>query len=370
MKTLLFGLAWCFVFWLVPAGASDEVLPQKFRVATYNLFRFSGNSKGTNAPGIDPSPKEQEARDAIAHVLKRVNPDILVVQEIGDKRWLENLRRDLEAVGVVYPAENCEFVFGNDRHNHLAVLAKYPWKSASWNVRGDFLTRGFISSRFKMQDGEDFYVFPVHLKSQIGTKTDPKCTKRRSRELLVLRSLISQGVPAELHERRDFFAGMIKIFEQYGVPFEKKTEFDGRDLTTEYWERPASTPELFVILGDFNTPPDAPEIKIFREKQLFAVPVEAVPAVMRKTADLSTDEGRRRNPRLDNFSYVIKYAYSPNKNLRERNIAEMCGQLDQIFLSPQAFKRRKNTPAIICNYDYSWLGSDHRCLYIDFDFSE
>mgnify|MGYP002672256341 FL=1 len=368
MNKILLCLICFLLSFVVPAGAAEKVLPEKFRVATYNLLRFSGNSKGTHKGGIDPAPKEREARDAIAAVLKEVNPDILVVQEIGDERWLENLRQDLAAVGLTFLQENCQYVFGNDRFNHLAVLSKYPCETEMWNVRGDFLTRGFISSKFKLKNGEPFYVFNVHLKSQISNDDDPKSFKRRSREILVLRSLIEFGVPKNLQERKDFFAGTTKQFVEYGIAG-AKSDYANNKLKTNYWEREKITPQNFVILGDFNTPENAPELA-FLSKDNFSKRVPAVPAIVNKNCDLKTEVGRFRNPELDKFTYVIKYAYSPKKNLRERNIADYCAQLDQIFVSPNVYKTAARVPATIANYDEAWVGSDHRCVFIDFDFSK
>jgi endonuclease/exonuclease/phosphatase family metal-dependent hydrolase len=148
------------------------------------------------AKEIPPEQQNQRIREA-ADVLRPINPDIILLQEVRD---YEACARLGEAIAPgVYHVALCSafrepFQSGLGKQQ-VAILSKYqaqaawsePWKS----INGVDPPRGFAFAWFKIGN-EDVGVYSVHLKSNLITRGDKEAetaTNIRKREVAITQLL-------------------------------------------------------------------------------------------------------------------------------------------------------------------------------------
>jgi endonuclease/exonuclease/phosphatase family metal-dependent hydrolase len=151
-------------------GGSTE--PAKVQITTWNLqWVPSGSAK--EAP---PEQQDQRIKEA-ANVLRPINPDIILLQEVRD---YDACTRLSEAIAPgIYHVAICS-AFKEPFHSGLgkqqvAILSKYhaqaawsePWKS----MNGVDPPTGFAFAWFKIGN-QDVGVYSVHLKSNLITHGD------------------------------------------------------------------------------------------------------------------------------------------------------------------------------------------------------
>jgi endonuclease/exonuclease/phosphatase family metal-dependent hydrolase len=151
-------------------GESPE--PTKVRVTTWNLEWFP------NGSAHDATPEVQAERiAAAADVLRPINPDIILLQEVRD---YEACARLGEAIAPrTYHVAICSafkepFQSGLGKQQ-VAILSKYQ-AQAAWAERWKSMSgvdppRGFAFAWFKIGN-EDIGVYSVHLKSNLITHGD------------------------------------------------------------------------------------------------------------------------------------------------------------------------------------------------------
>src|SRR5262245_3168459 len=93
-------------------------------IATYNLENYGPADRMTEAGFRKDYPKPEIEKRALRTVIRGLGADVLVVQEMGTKPHLDELRRDLKSEGCDYPF--AELAFASDADRHLAVLSKRP----------------------------------------------------------------------------------------------------------------------------------------------------------------------------------------------------------------------------------------------------
>ena len=171
-------------------GESPE--PTKVRITTWNLEWFP------NGSAHDATPEEQAQRiAAAADVLRPINPDIILLQEVRDYDACARLGEAI-APGMYHVAicsafkEPFQSGLGKQQ---VAILSKYqaqaawsePWKS----MNGVDPPRGFAFAWFKIGN-EDIGVYSVHLKSNLITHGDREAETAkniRKREVAVAQLL-------------------------------------------------------------------------------------------------------------------------------------------------------------------------------------
>jgi endonuclease/exonuclease/phosphatase family metal-dependent hydrolase len=151
-------------------GESPE--QTKIRITTWNLEWFP------NGSAHDAPPEVQAQRiAAAADVLRPINPDIILLQEVRDYEACSRLGEAI-ASGMYHVAicsafkEPFQSGLGKQQ---VAILSKYqaqaawsePWKS----MNGVDPPRGFAFAWFKIGD-QDIGVYSVHLKSNLITHGD------------------------------------------------------------------------------------------------------------------------------------------------------------------------------------------------------
>ena len=174
------------------------------RVTTWNLEWFPNGSPK------DALPEEQARRiNGAAEVLRRLNPDVLLLQEVRD---YDSCSRLAEAIAPkTYQVAICSafkepFQSGFGRQQ-VAILAKYPaqaaWAERWKSMEGIDPPRGFVFAWFKI-GGSDLGVYSVHLKSNLiirGNKKEAAAKNIRKREVAAhqlvehLKSVVATAIP-------------------------------------------------------------------------------------------------------------------------------------------------------------------------------
>ena len=120
MKRTLLAL---FVFFLVGSGLGQSSQPAKIRITTWNLEWFPNGSPH------DATPEKQAQRiEAAADVLKKLDPDILLLQEMRDYDACARLGEAIQP--SAYQVAICSAFTGAKQQE--AIVAKIP-AQAAWS---------------------------------------------------------------------------------------------------------------------------------------------------------------------------------------------------------------------------------------------
>lgn len=169
--------------------------PPTFTVGTYNLENY------LDAPVGDRPAKSAEARTRIREAIRRLNSDVLALQEIGSRSALLELRSNLKRDGLDYP--DWEFVTGHDTNISLAILSRYPIAERRPHTNENFLlrgrryqvSRGFAEVDIRVHERYTFTLISAHLKSrrQVGYADEGEL---REQEAVRLRAIIDARLRA------------------------------------------------------------------------------------------------------------------------------------------------------------------------------
>lgn len=180
LAVLVWAAAW-------PSCADDFA----FSVASYNVdgYRLS--------PADRWSPKPLLSRAEVAEVIRRAQPNLLALQEVGSTQALEFLTKNLLELGLEYPFR--EFLQTESQKIHCAVLSQFPIVANRSDSSAEFalygrsfhVLRGVMELDVETPGGYQFTLFNVHLKSKLQAwYADP--TDYREAEAKVLRQKISR----------------------------------------------------------------------------------------------------------------------------------------------------------------------------------
>jgi endonuclease/exonuclease/phosphatase family metal-dependent hydrolase len=235
--------------------------PAKVRITTWNLEWFPNGS-------AHDAPLEVQAHriKAAADVLRRLNPDILLLQEMRDYDACARLGEAIQ-LGA-YQVAICSAFKGAKQQE--AIVAKIPAQAAwseSWkSMEGIDPPRGFAFAWFKIGNA-DIGVYSLHLKSNLVTHGDPVAETAkniRKREVAIdqlmthVRDFIGAKIPAinrfiiggdfnTNHDQAMFAAektldtlgtgALRSVFD--GIPFEQRITHPGThgfpDATFDYF---------------------------------------------------------------------------------------------------------------------------------------
>jgi endonuclease/exonuclease/phosphatase family metal-dependent hydrolase len=166
------GLLALLTAFVTSSALGNSTDPARIRITTWNLEWFP------NGSAHDAMPEVQAQRIALAaDVLRPINPDIILLQEVRDYDACARLGEAI-APGI-YHVAICS-AFKEPFHSGLgkqqvAILSKYqaqaawaePWKS----MNGVDPPRGFAFAWFKLGN-QDIGLYSVHLKSNLITHGD------------------------------------------------------------------------------------------------------------------------------------------------------------------------------------------------------
>jgi len=182
------GLAWISCLMLVATATASELT-----VATYNVENYVSANRLTAAGYRKDYPKPEAAKAALRTVLRAMNADVVVFQEMGPRRYLEELRRDLQTAGLNYP--HAVLLEAADADRHVAVLSRRPLVRVVEHTRLTFryfegletVKRGLLEVVIATPQG-DMTLWALHLKSRYQKrKDDPESAKRRAGEAMAIR---------------------------------------------------------------------------------------------------------------------------------------------------------------------------------------
>jgi len=177
-------------------GLSGETLT----IATYNVENYGPANRMTDAGYRQDYPKPESEKKALRTVIRELNADLLVLQEMGGKPYLDELRQDLKAEGTDYPF--AVLLEADDADRHVALLSKRPLKSVVPHVNLEFgyfgakerVKRGLLEATIATTAG-DVTIFGVHLKSRFTDRADdPMSAQRRIGEATAVRDRILERV--------------------------------------------------------------------------------------------------------------------------------------------------------------------------------
>lgn len=135
-------------------------------------------------------------------ILKKMNPDILLVQEMGDESYMKDFVNELKKAGLDYP--HTEQVKGASPRISQALLSRYPIVERTPRTNDTFqisgktegVQRGFIDVVIEVTPEMRLKVMGAHLKSKRGEDSSSFPSIMRRREALALRGYIVEYLTA------------------------------------------------------------------------------------------------------------------------------------------------------------------------------
>lgn len=195
-RALAVALAWTV---LAAAGGGTGLV-----VATYNVENYTAADRLIPDGYRRAYPKTEAAKAALRRVIRGLDADVLVLQEMGPRPYLDELQRDLRAEGVDYPVAH--LLEAADADRHVAVLARRPFRTVrphadvTFRLAGatETVKRGVLELVVPAAGG-DVTIWALHLKSRYTDRTDdPDSARRRGGEARAIRDLVlaASGDPA------------------------------------------------------------------------------------------------------------------------------------------------------------------------------
>lgn len=185
----------CFI--LIGLLAFGLRLPaETLSVATYNVENYVAADRMAEGTFRQGYPKPEGEKQALRAVIRALNADVLALEEMGPRPYLEELQRDLARDGLVYPY--VELLEASDVDRHVAVLSRRPFAALTKHTDLTFpyfgaketVKRGLLEVRLATEAGE-VTVFIVHLKSRFTDRADdPNSALRRYGEAVAVRDRV------------------------------------------------------------------------------------------------------------------------------------------------------------------------------------
>ena len=166
----------------------------EFVVVSYNLENFVG-------PNSQNRPvKSASAKAKIVQSILDARPDVLAVQEIGQRARVKELQKMLKTKGL--ELSYAEFADGPDPVINLAVLSRFPLRGKAHNNVQILLgrhrllvSRGFVEVTVRVAPGYSFTLINAHLKSKRPVPHADEAALRLA-EAEALRKIVEQRLAA------------------------------------------------------------------------------------------------------------------------------------------------------------------------------
>jgi endonuclease/exonuclease/phosphatase family metal-dependent hydrolase len=188
MKPTLFAV---LAFFAVGSTLGQSPEPAKIRITTWNLEWFPNGSPRETTPEI-----QAQRIGAAADVLKKLDPDILLLQEMRDYDACVRLGEAIHP--GAYQIAICSAFKGAKQQE--AIIAKIPaqaaWSEAWKSMEGIDPPRGFAFAWFKIGNA-DIGVYSLHLKSNLITHGDKEIETARN---IRKREVSIQQLLAHIHD--------------------------------------------------------------------------------------------------------------------------------------------------------------------------
>lgn len=217
------------------------------RVCTWNIHNYNVSNRWIGGRWT-VAPKPEAERNAVADTIARINPDVVLLQEIGDTYFLDDLRSRLRSRGIDYPFSA---VSKFDAVSRLALMSKiapektFDFSDTDFTFGGvkRYSPRGALGARIPVLGAESVNVFALHLKSKVGArKTDENFTPLRHAEIRAIRARATSAAGGET--ALILFAGDFNdepsrgLMRNFGSAFSVVPQSDSRGLNwTYHWKK-------------------------------------------------------------------------------------------------------------------------------------
>jgi len=183
-----------FILLIAWTGLNAEIV----RVASFNVRNYNVCDHIIDGIWTPKYPKPEEEKTALRTILRAVNPDVVVFQEMGPSEFLEELRHDLAKEGLDYPYSAHMVALDEDRC--LCALSRIPFAGVTRHTDLTYsvskikhgVKRGLLALSFSTQ-GRAWTLYDAHLKSRYGSDKDPVGNrKEREGEAMAIRNRIAK----------------------------------------------------------------------------------------------------------------------------------------------------------------------------------
>jgi endonuclease/exonuclease/phosphatase family metal-dependent hydrolase len=183
-------LAVLLFFVVLPFAAGIDIV-----VAYYNVQNYLPMNRKIGSQIQPNSPKPEQEVAALVSSIKRINPDVLGVAEMGDETMLRDFRERLKAAGMDF--QHLEWVRGDDAARHLAMLSKFPIiaRNSIDDVAFDLdgkrhrMGRGILDVTVKVSPAYELRLVGLHLKSKRAVPMFDQAKFRASEAMAVRQHL-------------------------------------------------------------------------------------------------------------------------------------------------------------------------------------
>ncbi len=185
---------------LLLCSGAGPLAGEALRIATWNVANYGPTARVTSAGYRSDSPKPEAEKAALRAALRRLDADVVALQEMGPPAYLEELARDLAREGLVYP-HRVVAADGEPRRN--ALLSRLPLHAVRTQRELEFpylgqltrLRRGLLEATLVTPGGE-LTVVVLHLKSPLSEDPrDPRADALRRAEAGAVRDWLLERFP-------------------------------------------------------------------------------------------------------------------------------------------------------------------------------
>ena len=289
-----------FTFACTPFAWSETV-----RIASYNVENYLVMDRMVSGRWQEEYPKPSKERRIVRSVINQANPDILAIQEIGERAFLNELWKDLNTTnGTQFKFSAWLPGLEEGEQRHLAVLSKIPFKMVQETSDLSFKyfevrrspSRGLLEAEFET-NGHKWSLFNLHLKSKWTERPDdPEASIRREKEARIIRDYIRSKYP------------------HYKDP-------------------------TYVVLGDFNDHKNS--------------------APLRRFLQVNNSELTKMIQCQDKQGHFWTHYWDKQ---------DTYSRFDYLLASPVLYKKLVPDSAKVGGFHLCLHGSDHRIVYADFEF--
>ena len=278
---------------------------ETIRVASYNVENYLVMDRKVSGRWREEYPKPLKERQIIRSVINQTDPDILAIQEMGERVYLNELWEDLnmtQGTQFKYSAWLPGLQEGEERHLALlskvpfTIIRKFPDLSFKYFEVERTPSRGLMEIEFKSGDTK-WTLFNLHLKSKWTERPDdPEAALRREKEARVIRDYIRSKYP------------------------------------------PYKDPQ-YLVLGDFNDHKNSAPLRRF---------LQVNNSILTQMVQCQDQEGHFWTHYWDKQDSYARFDY--------------------LLASPKLFQNLVPDSAQVGGYHLCLLGSDHRIVFADFEF--
>ncbi|MGV3772344.1 MAG: endonuclease/exonuclease/phosphatase family protein [Verrucomicrobiales bacterium] len=301
LSRILFLLAFAFLAYATVAA--------ELSVASYNVEFYLDQDE----PTLKVSAKTEAAKAKIQETIKKLDADVVALQEMSTSKGLNELQSALQKQGVSYPY--IELMPSADPNLRLAYLSRLPilaqhrYTNENYLLRGrrHTVARGFFAIEVQPPGGPRCAIINVHFKSQ----------------------------------RQLFTADDAEMREQEALQLKERIAQLTRDSRGN-----------LIVAGDFNDSIDSRPLRILVGRganRLFDV----------RPAEQNGDTGISPDEKFTARNIVWTHYFSRD---------ETYSRLDYILVSSQMFERLDRGRTHIATIPDWGVGSDHRAIKATFQF--